>query len=49
MAVYGAPIFTRFHNENRAHGNDERLSVQDLAAGTNLLLQIVQSVVTTGP
>ena len=45
MAVYGAPVFLREKNESRAHGNDERLSVRDLASGTNLLLQIVQSVV----
>ena len=45
MAVYGAPIFMRENNESRAHGNDERLAVRDLAAGTNLLWQIVQSVV----
>ncbi len=45
MAVYGGPIFMRENNESRAHGNDERLAVRDLAAGTNLLWQIVQSVV----
>jgi acetylornithine deacetylase/succinyl-diaminopimelate desuccinylase-like protein len=45
MAVYGAPVFMREKNESRAHGNDERLAVRDLAAGTNLLWQIVQSVV----
>jgi acetylornithine deacetylase/succinyl-diaminopimelate desuccinylase-like protein len=45
MAVYGAPVFMRENNESRAHGNDERLRLQDLAAGTNLLWQIVESVV----
>ena len=45
MAVYGAPVFMREKNESRAHGNDERLAVRDLAAGTNLLWQIVQTVV----
>jgi acetylornithine deacetylase/succinyl-diaminopimelate desuccinylase-like protein len=45
MAVYGAPVFIRFNNESRAHGNDERLRLQDLESGANLLLQIVQSVV----
>jgi acetylornithine deacetylase/succinyl-diaminopimelate desuccinylase-like protein len=45
MAVYGAPVFMRENNESRAHGNDERLAVRDLAAGANLLWQIVQSVV----
>ena len=45
MAVYGAPVFMREKNESRAHGNDERLAVRDLAAGANLLWQVVQSVV----
>lgn len=45
MAVYGAPVFIREKNESRAHGNDERLRLQDLTAGTSLLLQIVESVV----
>ena len=45
MAVYGAPVFMRENNESRAHGNDERLRLQDLAAGSNLLWQIVESVV----
>src|SRR5260370_11547555 len=45
MAVYGAPVFMREKNESRAHGKDERLRLQDLAAGTSLLLQIVESVV----
>jgi acetylornithine deacetylase/succinyl-diaminopimelate desuccinylase-like protein len=49
MAVYGAPVFMREKNESRAHGNDERLAVRDLAAGANLLWQIVQSVVITAP
>lgn len=41
MAVYGAPIFVRVDKESRAHGNDERISVDALAAGTRLLLDIV--------
>jgi acetylornithine deacetylase/succinyl-diaminopimelate desuccinylase-like protein len=45
MAVYGAPVFMRENNESRAHGNDERLRLQDLAAGSTLLWQIVESVV----
>jgi acetylornithine deacetylase/succinyl-diaminopimelate desuccinylase-like protein len=44
MAVYGAPVFLREKNESRAHGNDERISIQNLTAGTALLWQIVQSV-----
>jgi acetylornithine deacetylase/succinyl-diaminopimelate desuccinylase-like protein len=41
MAVYGAPIFTRQGGESRAHGNDERLSPENLADGTELLWKIV--------
>jgi len=44
MAVYGAPVFLREKNESRAHGNDERISIGNLTAGTALLWQIVQSV-----
>jgi acetylornithine deacetylase/succinyl-diaminopimelate desuccinylase-like protein len=45
MAVYGAPIFLRENNESRAHGNDERLSLRNLAAGVTLLRQIVEEAV----
>src|SRR5438046_4753480 len=44
MAVYGAPIFLRENNESRAHGNDERIRVKNLEAGTILLWQIVQGL-----
>jgi len=44
MAVYGAPVFIREKNESRAHGNDERISIQNLATGTALLWQIVQGI-----
>jgi hypothetical protein len=44
MAVYGAPIFMRENNESRAHATTSGWR-RDLAAGTNLLWQIVQSVV----
>jgi acetylornithine deacetylase/succinyl-diaminopimelate desuccinylase-like protein len=44
MAVYGAPLFLRDKNESRAHGNDERMDVRSLEAGTALLWQIVQTV-----
>lgn len=40
MAVYGIPIFLR-QGESRAHGNDERLSPENLANGTELLWKIV--------
>jgi acetylornithine deacetylase/succinyl-diaminopimelate desuccinylase-like protein len=41
MAVYGAPLFVREGGESRAHGNDERISPENLARGTDLLLKIV--------
>ena len=41
MAVYGVPIFLRQGGESRAHGNDERLSPENLASGTELLWTIV--------
>jgi len=41
MAVYGVPIFLRQGGESRAHGNDERLSPENLAHGTELLWKIV--------
>src|SRR5262249_53724050 len=45
MAVYGAPIFLRENGESRAHGNDERLGLRNLAAGADLLWRIVEGVV----
>lgn len=42
MAVYGVPVFAR-DGDNRAHGNDERISLNNLEAGAKLLLQIVDS------
>jgi len=44
MAVYGAPVFLREGNESRAHGNDERISLKNMDAGTILLWQIVQGL-----
>ena len=44
MAVYGAPVFLREGNESRAHGNDERISLKNMDAGTHLLWQIVQGL-----
>ena len=44
MAVYGVPVFLRPGSESRAHGNDERLSTENLAQGTELLLKIVLAV-----
>ncbi|HUJ21659.1 MAG TPA: M20/M25/M40 family metallo-hydrolase [Bryobacteraceae bacterium] len=39
--VYGVPIFLREDKESRAHGNDERISVQSLGSGARLLMDIV--------
>jgi acetylornithine deacetylase/succinyl-diaminopimelate desuccinylase-like protein len=44
MAVYGAPLFVRENGESRAHGNDERLGIANLASGTNRLWEIVLEV-----
>ena len=43
MAVYGVPIF-RLDGELRLHGNDERISLENLRAGTDLLGKIVIEV-----
>jgi acetylornithine deacetylase/succinyl-diaminopimelate desuccinylase-like protein len=44
MAVYGVPLFAREGPDSRAHGNDERISVSNLAAGTEMLWRIVMDV-----
>lgn len=44
MAVYGVPVFAGTQQEQRAHGNDERLALSELASGTELLLRIVERV-----
>jgi len=36
-----SPLFQREEKESRAHGNDERISVASLSAGTTLLMEIV--------
>lgn len=41
MAVYGAPVFLREGGESRAHGNDERISPDNLGNGAELLWKIV--------
>jgi acetylornithine deacetylase/succinyl-diaminopimelate desuccinylase-like protein len=43
MAVYGVPLF-RKDGELRMHGNDERISLENLRAGTELLRKIVMRV-----
>ncbi len=44
MAVYGVPLFLREGGESRAHGNDERISPENLKRGTELLYKIVMAV-----
>jgi len=41
MAVYGVPIFLREPGESREHGNDERISTQNIESGAELLWQMV--------
>jgi acetylornithine deacetylase/succinyl-diaminopimelate desuccinylase-like protein len=41
MAVYGIPVFERDGAASRAHGNDERISLDNFASGTRLLLEVV--------
>jgi len=43
MAVYGVPIF-RMEGELRMHGNDERISLENLRNGTEMLRKIVVRV-----
>jgi acetylornithine deacetylase/succinyl-diaminopimelate desuccinylase-like protein len=41
---YGVPVFLQETSGDRAHGNDERRSVENLRTGTELLLKIVLAV-----
>ena len=41
VAVYGVPIFLRESGESREHGNDERISTQNIESGAELLWQMV--------
>ena len=41
MDVYGVPIFMLDGGQSRAHANDERIGVETLGAGANLLMEIV--------
>ena len=43
MAVYGVPLFGK-DGELRMHGNDERISLENLRTGTELLRKIVARV-----
>jgi acetylornithine deacetylase/succinyl-diaminopimelate desuccinylase-like protein len=47
MAVYGVPLF-RKDGELRMHGNDERISLENLRGGTDLLMKIVLRVAGGG-
>jgi acetylornithine deacetylase/succinyl-diaminopimelate desuccinylase-like protein len=44
MAVYGAPVFLREKGGSRAHGNDERISLESLESGAELLWRIVTAI-----
>jgi len=41
VGVYGVPIFLRENGESREHGNDERISTQNIENGAELLWQMV--------
>ncbi len=41
VPVYGVPLFLREDSHSRAHGNDERISVEGLQAGAALLYHVV--------
>ena len=41
VAVYGVPVFLRENGESREHGNDERISIQNIESGAELLWQMV--------
>ena len=41
VAVYGVPVFLRESGESREHGNDERISLQNIESGAELLWQMV--------
>ena len=45
IAVYGVPIFLRDGPQSRSHGNDERIHIENLSRGTELLWAIVNAVV----
>ena len=41
MDVYGVPVFMLEDRQSRAHANDERMGIEALGAGANLLMEIV--------
>jgi acetylornithine deacetylase/succinyl-diaminopimelate desuccinylase-like protein len=44
MGVYGIPIFPTGAEERRAHGNDERISLESFRRGLRLLREVVRKV-----
>lgn len=44
MEVYGIPVFVRPAEERRAHGDDERMSLESFARGVRLLREVVRRV-----
>ena len=44
VAAYGVPLFHTEAGGDRAHGNDERRSIENLRAASELLLKIVLAV-----
>jgi acetylornithine deacetylase/succinyl-diaminopimelate desuccinylase-like protein len=48
MAVYGAPVFARETGGSRAHANDERIAVDNLRNGAELLWKVVLAVAGAG-
>jgi acetylornithine deacetylase/succinyl-diaminopimelate desuccinylase-like protein len=44
VAMYGVPVFESNLGESLAHGNNERLAIDNLSRGTGLLLEIVSRV-----
>jgi acetylornithine deacetylase/succinyl-diaminopimelate desuccinylase-like protein len=44
MPVYGLPLFAKEPGDGRAHGNDERISPENLHDGVEMLWQIVMHV-----
>ena len=48
VPVYGVPIFSKNAGENRAHGNDERISPKNIEEGAGLLWQMVLEIAGGG-
>ncbi len=44
MGVYGIPLFATPTDERRAHGNDERMSLESFRRGVRLLREVVRRV-----